>query len=123
MLEESGTWVARLVVRRWKDQGVVSACFRRTMAELYALPSRLGAAANDDGKAREAGIVKGSASGESHQGALRRSEVDGFAIGALGGDSGEPGAGQTHGVLHYRGSVDLLVSEEEAWSRSVDSRK
>ena len=67
-------------------------------------------------------VVKRLAGCGGDEAALLAREVDGFAVGALGGDGGETGAGEADGVLGGGGGVDVFGGGvEEGDHRDVDA--
>ncbi len=110
------------VVGGRQDQGVVAAGFIGLAAELDGFACALSAAPRDDGHVGEARGVEGLAGGGGDELALGVGEVDGFAVGALGGEAGDAGAGEAHRVVRDGLGVDVLRARlKEAHGRDVDA--
>ena len=88
----------RPVVARRQHERIVPARLPGVVAQRDGFTRRLGAAADDQWQGAEAGVGEGLAGGAGDEGAFRGGEVDGFAVGALGCEAGDAGAGEPDGV-------------------------
>ena len=92
------------------------------MAQRDGFAGRLGAAADDQRQGAEAGVGEGLAGGAGDEGAFRGGEVDGFAVGALGCEAGDAGAGEPDGVAGDGGEVEVFgYGVEETEGGDVDA--
>ena len=81
----------------------------------------MGGAADDDGELSESCCVEGGAGCGCDEDAFFAREVDGLAVGALGGDGGHAGFGEADGMFAGGGCVNLLVVSEEGDHRNIDA--
>ena len=108
----------RLVVARRQHKRIVAPGIERIMAERNGLACGLRAAAHDQRHGAEAGAREGAARGAGDEDAFAGAEVDGFAVGALGREAGDAGAGEPDGVADDGGQVEVFgggVEETEGW--------